>query len=310
MSGVMEEMLIYLRRIAEALERIEVRLQAAPSPSLAEVSSAIEELHTVQVAEVEPEQIEAPQAPSASDTIIRWLRDRNIVVRSYRVLPPQDEPLDWLARFLGERFDNLRPFYEEWKRSVSRQWRWFKIHMKDFPPAQISDIVQFAYRLHEYAMLENFNYSRGSRMLWASVVILPDIINFVTGGWLERYIGGLAKSVIGRLGLDSDKIAIMNGIQIILPNQTDAEIDLLIGNEETQIWIECKTSEEYQSSIETWKKISRYLRIPKERAGVVLLTPPESSHVREWLESQIGMTVLRLNEVSTFLEFAFQKTSN
>jgi len=49
--------------------------------------------------------------------------------------------------------------------------------MKDFPPAQISDIVQFAYRLHEYAILESFVYSKSSRALSASVVMLPDIIN-------------------------------------------------------------------------------------------------------------------------------------
>jgi len=177
--------------------------------------------------------------------------------------------------------------------------------MKDFPPNQISDIVQFAYRLHQYALLESFNYAKSSRTLSAKVVLLPDIINFVTGGWLERYISRLAKNVIERLGIDSNSIAIMSNIQIVLPNHRDAEIDL-IGSEETQIWLECKTSEEYQSSVEGWKKISRYLRIPKERSGVVLLTPPESPQVSEWLESQIGMTVLRLNEVSTFLERAFQ----
>ncbi len=175
--GVMEEMLIYLRRIAEALERIEARLQPASSPSLAEVSSAIEELSTVQVTEVEQEQTGTPQAATASDMLIRWLQGRNITVRSYRVLPSQEESLDWFARFLGERFDNLRPFYEEWKKAINRRWQWFKIHMKDFPPAQISDIVQFAYRLHEYAILESFVYSKSSRALSASVVMLPDIIN-------------------------------------------------------------------------------------------------------------------------------------
>lgn len=157
-------------------------------------------------------------------------------------------------------------------------------------------------------MLESFIYSKSSRTLSASVVMLPDIINFVTGRWLERYIGRLARSVIERLGLDPDKIAVVNGIQIVLPNQSDAEIDILIGNEERQIWLECKTSEEYQSSVEGWKKISRYLRIPKERSGVVLLAPQESFQAIEWIESQIGMTVLRLNEVRTFLEVAFQRT--
>lgn len=304
--GVMEEMLIYLRRIAEALERIEARLPSVSSPSLAEISRAIDELSTVQVAEVEPEQAEGPQAATASDRLIQWLEDRNIKVRRYRVLPPQDEPLDWFARFLGERFAHLRPFYDEWKRSISRQREEFRIYMKDFPPNQISDIVQFAYRLYQYAMLENFNYAKGSRTLSAKVVMLPDIINFVTGGWLERYITRLAKSVIERIGIDANNIAIMSNIQIVLPNQSDAEIDILIGNEETQIWLECKTSEEYQPSVEGWKKMSRYLRIPKERSGIVLLTPPESPQVSEWLESQIGMTVLRLNEVSTFLERAFQ----
>jgi len=85
----MEEMLIYLRRIAEALERIEARLQPASSPSLAEVSSAIEELSTVQVTEVEQEQTGTPQAATASDMLIRWLQGQNITVRSSRVLPSQ-----------------------------------------------------------------------------------------------------------------------------------------------------------------------------------------------------------------------------
>lgn len=306
--GIMEEMLIYLRRIAEALERIEAHLQPVSSSSLAEVSSAIDELSTVRVTEGEQEQTETPQATTASNKLIQWLEDRKIKVRSYRVLPSQDEPLDWFARFLGERFDNLHPFYDEWKKAINRQRGWFKISMKDFPPNQISDIVQFAYRLYQYAMLENLNYARSSRTLSAKAVMIPDVINFVTGGWLERYISRLVKTTIERLGFDLNEIAIISNIQIVLPNQSDAEIDILIGNEATQIWFECKTSEEYQTSVKSWKGLSRYLRIPKERAGVVLLIPPESPQVSEWLESQIGMTVLRLNEVSAFLERAFQST--
>ncbi|MCX7853035.1 MAG: hypothetical protein N2383_09640 [Caldilineales bacterium] len=308
---MLDDIATSLRRIAEALERIERILQAMTSPveENGMEESATEERYTIvdwaPPSEESPSELDLGLSQladhgnqAAIQEAINWLESLNCTVLDYKVVSPEKELWDWFAMFLGNRFDNLQEFYEKWKISMNNK-NSFELFLNNSRDTKISDNVQFASRLQEFSLISSYYYNRKTRRLMIIPLFTPEINNFVTGDWLEYYISRIIWNIINSRG-NTSNFALLRDIKITLPNNQNTEIDLLVTKNSRKIWIEC-TSSRYQQSVENWRQISDYLDLPIEYKIAVALKSPNDSVTRYSFQQVARMTLLSLDELPSAL---------
>lgn len=300
-TGILEQIAESLLRSAQALEGIERELQILRQHLLnqyseSEIESEGEDLDTV-INDFQQEE----KTKKGITFLLSWFERCGFEIVNYKVVPSQPEPLDWFAQFMGKRFHHLQPFYEQWKRAIHTRYP-FTLNLADAPPEQISDTVQLAHQLMQAALVTNVRYRRDVRSLHVTPVYQPEVINFVTGGWLERFVGRLVWDIAQQQNALQEDIAVLRNIQILFPNRQQAELDLVIVYGERIIWLEGKTGD-YSSSVERWQKVNQFLKLSPEEAALVLLNPPPSP-AKEVLEDRTNMRVLGLKDLPSFLEQA------
>lgn len=302
-DGLLEQLVEVLERIARRLEGLEQELRLLRERGLAPDGRWEAEGNSALISATVPNMIASEDMPSPEVLLRAWLKKRDLTLQNVTLLKGTEEPWDWFARFLGDRFEHLRPFYERWKRALSLRQE-IILNLQDASPRQISDTVQFALKLKEAALIADYQYNSATRTLRVSPVFDSDIINFVTGGWLERYIGRLLWSMVDRLGLKPHRFLGFRNVQIVLPNHQQTELDVLALYNDQVLWLESKTGD-YSASVERWKQNNTYLQIPPTHAGIVLLDSI-STQARQMLEQRTGMQVLSLGDLSPFLEKAME----
>ncbi len=119
----------------------------------------------------------------------QWLADRGISIKTKREESPLDEAFDRLCLFLGQRFESLGPFYNAVKQSLNTGGA-KTLDLTGAPSHVISDTVQFAHMLLDHGFLADSEYIRNTqrRLLRFVPQSHGQVINFFTGGWLERYV--------------------------------------------------------------------------------------------------------------------------
>jgi hypothetical protein len=309
---MLDDIATSLRRIADALERIEGLLQVMASPAGEdgeEEEAETEEPH--EVTDWVPDSAEPffgldfglPQPSNHSNEAavqeaIKWFESLNCAVRDYTVVSPEKELWDWFAMFLGQRFGNLREFYEKWKASINNK-KEFQIFLNDADSKKISDNVQFTHKLKEFTLISNFHYNQNMRKLTIIPLVTPEIINFVTGYWLEYYISRIIWKIITDNKINKN-FALLRNIKITLPNNQDKELDLFIIRNSQKIWIECTTSE-FQKSAENWREISDYLHLPTKHKIAIALKSSNDIAIKNSFEQITKMSLLKLEELPTTL---------
>ncbi len=233
-----------------------------------------------------------------------WLAQRGLQLQNVALVEPTSDPWDWFAEFLGQRFDHLRPFYKRWKQSLNTGQS-FSIQLQQASARQISDTVQFALELQKASLIFSYHYTRTSRLLRVFPRKSPDIINFVTGGWLERYIARLLWRLAAQLQIKPSEFFVFRNIQLSLPDSQQTELDLLALYRDRAIWLESKTGD-YNVSVERWQRNNAYLKIPPQRAGIVLLEMPGAT-AQAMLQTRTGMQVVSLATLTDFLADALQQ---
>lgn len=308
---MLDDIATSLRRIAEALERIERVLQAMTSPAEENGMEefATEERYTIvdwaPPAEESPSELDLGLSQladhgnqAAIQEAINWLESLNCTVLDYKVVSPEKELWDWVAMFLGNRLDNLKEFYEKWKISMNNRSA-FELLLNDSENTKISDNVQFANRLLEFTLISDYYYNKKTRKLMIIPLVTSEITNFVTGDWLEYYVGRIIWNIINSKG-NTSNFALLRNIKITLPNNQNTEIDLLVTKNSRKIWIEC-TSSKFQESAEKWRKISDYLDLPIEYKIAVALKSSNDSVTKNSFQQVARMTLLSFDELPNVL---------
>ena len=260
--------------------------------------TAIEEL------EEEPEladlQIEPPSL-SCID-LIAWLKERNIDFLRTVATSEFDETFDRLARFLGERFQNLRPFYDAIKRRVSGSAHPRALKLTNAPPQMISDICQFGTDLFNNGFLKRYHYTRGTRTLVFEPQMDGRVINFFTGDWLERYVLLTTLERIKTLLPEGVCPEALTKAVVVLPDGQETELDILLGLPERVLWLECKTGD-WQEHAVRFGRIARQLQIPPQQAALVLL---ESLTAEQKRNASVlsGMSAINPEELEDFIATA------
>jgi hypothetical protein len=246
--------------------------------------------------------LQSKQTATPCINLVEWLKERNITLLRTVSSGELDETLDRLATILGRRFQNLRPFYQAIKRRMSGQPSPHAIRLAKATPRVISDICQFAIDLNRNGFLRCYHYNREQHVLSFDPQMDSRVINFFTGGWLERYVLLTALEQIRAILSDNTEPTKLTKAVLKLPDGQETELDILLGLPDRVIWIECKTGD-WQEYIARFGRVARCLRIPSSQAALVLLDAltPEQKKSGTVLSH---MTVINPEDLEGFVESA------
>jgi hypothetical protein len=197
-----------------------------------------------------------------------WLERCGITIRSCRQPSEDDETLNRLAHFLGDRFGHLAELYELIKQNLS-DGKKFSFTLWSSVPKKISDCTQFCTLLKTHGFLSSYQYVRAGRKIYAAPSRKGNAINFLSGAWFERFV----HLRIRKLLLNHEqKFENMANTIISLSSQDDFELDLLywVEGKPSPLWIECKTGD-YKDSLDKYSKFRKTLNVPKQNAILVVL---------------------------------------
>jgi len=206
------------------------------------------------------------QAIAEDREVINWLVHQGITVQKYHIPDDNEEVFNKLAIYLGEKYSDLSYFYIQLKRSFSKGQN-LSVNLASRSKTEITYTTQFCSRMSDYAFLSSYQYDRKNKMLYASPQKKGLVINFITGGWFERYIY-LSLCQLLRQSKQFYK-SILNP-QIVLQNGEDFELDILFLVKNKPFWIECKTGD-YQNHVTKYSKMRSVLSIPKDCSLLVIL---------------------------------------
>ncbi len=256
----------------------------------------------------------AKEAPEAAPSdrpkeagLLEWLKARGLTPKEgdpapqtpeeASALAEREKVLTRLALFLGDRYSTLEKLYERLKQSLSQK-RQFELSLSEASPEEIANTTQFCTLLKQYALLTSYRYKSEDRLLQAKANPEGWVQNFLTGGWLERYVAEKARRVLRSKNLPHE---VGMGYQVTLPNGEAMELDLLVGVGERVYWLEAKTGD-FQAHIPKYVALRKALGLaPKEAFLVVLGLDP--SRAKE-LSALHGLTVVGHGD----FQQAFQET--
>lgn len=240
--------------------------------------------------------------PAGSRTYLEtWLDARGCRITELRKPTGMDAAADEIALFLGQHYADLEMAYAALRGLLNprRTNKW--IQTDDWPPAVISQAVQFGRKLKDNGFLAQFVYVSKNKTMLCEPVSDPRVLNFLDGGWLERWAAHVMKTAISRqMGGWQDE-RLLQGVQIELPNHTEAELDVLANPAgDTVVWIECKAGN-WQSDLHHYYELNQqHFHLPAPQAALVLV-----DRVKEAGRASAGelssMTVLHLTELNDWL---------
>jgi uncharacterized Zn finger protein (UPF0148 family) len=278
------EMLKNMQRQLEALQRELNALKSQQNMSqlqeqLASIKALLQQSQSDATPEAEPSQLlngkqgnDATQAPCPIPlTIEQWFTQHNVSVKCVHIPSEVDEVFDELAAELGDKFDILSGFYEVIKKRVS-SGSYFNYSLHNKASDEISRIVEFGCKLTRLGFLKSKirtdnPYNRESRTINAAPIRTGKVINFFTGGWLERYVFNKIYNFLNSLSLDFQYIL---NPQIEWDSGGLNELDMIFMVNGVPFWVECKTNN-FQDHIVKYREIMNRLALPQERAMLVML---------------------------------------
>lgn len=243
---------------------------ASAQPSAAEPSSAIDNA----------------SSSSTRATLRAFLEERGIEIKTSRQSEDADDVLDHLAHFMGSHYDHIEAVYKQVKRAVNGG-RGFNLNLSHASQDEVSASTQFCTRLHRLAFLTDYVYLNSPRyQIHAKAAHDPRAIQFLTGGWLERYVRQTVRTCLSDAG---EKVALLSNAQIVLPNGDDFELDLVAQYGERVLWLEAKTGN-YQRHVGKYRKMGGRMQVAARDTLMVLAGVPPHTAERLSKVHAIGVT--------------------
>ena len=200
-----------------------------------------------------------------------WFSEHNFSLKDVRIPQDVDGIYDRLAIELGEKFDVLSGVYEVIKRYVN-SGNYFHYQLQEYKPEDISVIVNYCCKLTRYAFLRSKYkssnpYNRRNRTIAAAPQRNGKVVNFFTGGWLERFV---YRQICNLMEIVKVPYHAVVNPQISSENGDANELDILFLVNKQPLWIECKTNN-YQDHIQKYADLRRRMNIPRDQAMLVVL---------------------------------------
>ena len=295
-----------LERIATALERVASSLDKLTNRIYAD--TLVDEDGKVFESPIDNiQENDASEEKDELNAIEHFLNTRNIQIKTIPPKDPADELINSLSEFLGKNYDCLRELLVKIKRSMQKGG-FITLSIKNYTQKNVSNVCQFATRLHEIAFLEQYKYFKSPQyLIKAKTTTLPTAQNFFSGKWLERFVLLSVQRVVNLVSKELDKefdFSYLLNPQVLLPNGDDFELDLIFHVNGSFYWIEAKSGD-YQQHISKYSKMSKILNLDFEHSIMVLtdITPDKSFA----LTSLFSMTVLSLSQLEKYLVEAIKR---
>jgi predicted RNase H-like HicB family nuclease len=201
----------------------------------------------------------------------------------------EEKALDRISAFIGERFAAIEPLYDKMKTAAAKSTNAkggfeFQLSLKSASQQDIGSITQLCVLLKEAGVLQSYTYNSTQRRVYAKLSSDGRLQNFVTGGWLERYVKQETSLALKRRNLQHD---LLYNALIVYPNGDKFEVDLLARTLNTFVMVECKTGN-YEEALDRHVRMAQDLRIPAKQVLYVLLGVDEK--VLDELTRQWGFT--------------------
>lgn len=275
------------RRTAEALEQLSTQIQ-----KLAHIQPIRQTSTQLRLPKIASTQV-LQQVP----LLHQFLAERGIAIKTLRARQDYDDVHNEIALLLGSKYYTVSPLLDQIKRTM-QLGNMFTMNIGQHSQTAIADITLIGRKLHDLAFLTMYQYQKAPRyIVTARPNTLPEVQNFFSGQWLERYIlqvfMGIGRDVQAQL----DE-AILNP-QIVLPNGDDFELDLLATANGRIYWIECKTGS-YQDHITKYSRFAQLLKLPSSQA--IMVIPDAHESLTQNLSRMFGMNVVNLGELHDHLD--------
>ncbi len=277
-----------LERIALALESIDEKLARMSGEEIKselnkEVSNALASLkndsYELETNLSECSNVDVNSLKKDNKNLIAFLNSRGIEVRTFSDEDDSDSLLDNIACFMGDKYSNIQVVYEQMKSNMN-SGKTVHINMQNFSQADICASTNLCTQLYSLAFLSDYKYFKSPKyLLNARVNKLPHVLNFMSGGWLERYIKISIEKMLIKHRLE---YSYLKNPKITLPNGNEFELDVLFEVDGEIFWFESKTGE-YQKHINKYSKIGKdIMKLGGDRSFLVL------SDINETLEKDLA----------------------
>jgi hypothetical protein len=197
-----------------------------------------------------------------------------------------DRVFDRLALFLGDHYSVLACFRLELKRALHTKTR-VRFSFKNKCPEEIARCHQLVILMKDLSLAYNYSYSKEKKLLQADLSEREDIRRFFDGEWFERYVCYRLNQFFQAQGW---QYQYLKNPRIRFPNGDRAELDLFWLVQGQPLWIECKTSKEYESFLKKYSDYRKRLGMAPSRSILMVLEASEdqAEHHSQFWELTIG----------------------
>jgi hypothetical protein len=226
--------------------------------------------------------------------LLNFLHHHGIETGDYRTDLNADKSLLQVADFLAGNFGQLKEFYNRLKYQQGQG--------KDFrfsnAGAALRYIRSFCNMLQKHRLIDQFRELDHAH-IEVEVSTVATAIGFVNGYWLEILLRGrLAQQL--KTQLDGIRtFDLLTNCEIVKPDNTPSELDLLLMMNEAIFWFECKSGHIGGEYIERFAEHRRLLGLPRDHCYLLI---PESNAgtVRNMREAD-AMKVMDTRDLDTHL---------
>lgn len=285
-----DEELLILNRIADALERIADSMENS-SQTITPNTPILEEDDADK--REDEEWIPFKRQEVDVNLLIEKLAEKHIGIKTYVNSANENTSLDHIAKFMGEKYSDIKKVYETMKRYLNKP-NGFHLDMKNSPQNEITASCQLCTNLYEIAFLSDYKYDKSPKFfIHATPNKIPIAINFITGHWLEIFIRKTIQECLNALPMDIEYTYLINP-QIILPNGDDFELDVVFLINGEIYWVEGKTGN-YQHYINKYSEVAALMDLDKDHS-LMVLTDVIHQNTAYILSKTFNMTIIQVEQ--------------
>jgi hypothetical protein len=197
--------------------------------------------------------------------IIDWLKVHHLAVESYKEPQQVDALFDRVAMSLGQQYSVLKPFHRQLKYSIGKGGE-FSFRLSEKSKEEINKTTNFCKLLSDCSFLP-CRYLSSQKLIVAKPPTNPNMINFFTGAWFESFVYQQVCKFLTEGGYDYISLRQITGT---LANGRNFELDIFFLVDNQPLWIECKAGRDYNEYLMRYTKLRERMKIPKERAFLVI----------------------------------------
>jgi len=218
-----------------------------------------------------------------------WLHKRNIYTgRSIDQLRV-DERLFQVADYLADHYKVLREFYSELKRHQN-----FKEDFISYTDqSSFSFIKKWLRLLKDNKVIESYHVLKKNK-IDVDIAEIHKATLFISGNWLEIF---LRKEVALMLYKYADQIQsfdLLAQVQLIKPDKSNTELDLLLMINNEVFWFECKTGT-IGSYYDRFEKHRKLMGLDSEHS--LLVVPDRHKHHAKIAMKRSGMSTIYATDI-------------